>query len=288
MIDFNALNTIATKIENREYPEQDIPINSIVHRHQARAKSEDLKHIQAIRDSMEAREQTYADLPPAVLCQDGHKQILIDGNNRWAALKAMKETKIKVIILDKYTDIGGELQKAVLSDLLNGNTDPKKPHDNHDLKRTILNCINDGYDVHDENFKRHLSKTHGKPLQAITVLVKGVLSEKKKTDLNFRVWNDKDLEKEVDKYTNKATNTVAVYRSSAKQRDAIGSIVSHMALENATHGVLLIHHSGPQDRIDYDSRKTHRKLEGILKYHNVSADIIVLDSVIDIQDLDLL
>jgi hypothetical protein len=276
-VDKEEIKTLADDIRNGRYKTLNHERVSAIYalpRNQVRFNVVDNDHVSDIADKMRdnpAKARLNVSPVIVIVYPDGKKEV-IDGNHTIHAADEAGWVEVPVIYINSSEFKGKQANIDYFGYCMNHQEKLKKPNDNQDLKRAIVNFCNthNEYVLGTEDFKDAFKQAYGefwtnKQISQSMVSVKKMLeTEEQIRKNNFKVYSHRELMNKVKQLETENPATAVISITSGSCFNAgIGAILNKAGGLDVWQGIMLITHRNMHEYQTYKHSKA--KLNAAMK-----------------------
>lgn len=271
-VDKDEIKALADDIRNGRYKtihnERVSDIYSLP-RNQVRFNVVDNEHVSDIADKMKDNPaKARQNISPVIVMRDGNHKEIIDGTHTIGAANEAGWVEVPVIYINASEFKNKQANVDYFGYCMNHQEKLKKPNNNQDLKRAIINFSNthNNYALGTEDFKDAFKQAYGefwtnKQISQSMVSVKKMLeTEEQIKKNNFKVYSHRELMNKVKELENENPGTAVISITSGSCFNAgIGAVLNKAGGLDVWDGIMLITHRNMHEYQTYKQSKAKLK-----------------------------
>ena len=293
-VDKDEIKALADDIRNGRYKTlHNERVSSIyaLPRNQVRFNFVDNDHVSDIADKMRDNPaKARQNISPVIVMVDGNHREIIDGNHTIGAAKDAGWVEVPVIYINASEFKNKQANVDYFGYCMNHQEKLKKPNDNQDLKRAIVNFSNThtDYVLGTEDFKDAFKQAYGefwtnKQISQSMVSVKKMLeTEEQIKKNNFKVYSHRELMNKVKELEIENPGTAVISITSGSCFNAgIGAVLNKAGGLDTWNGIMLITHRNMHEYQTYKQSKAKLKAAMQRVHSKMKIDIVELPSFVN-------
>ena len=293
-VDKDEIKALADDIRNGRYKTlHNERVSSIyaLPRNQVRFNVVDNDHVSDIADKMRDNPaKARQNISPVIVMVDGNHREIIDGNHTIGAAKDAGWVEVPVIYINASEFKNKQANVDYFGYCMNHQEKLKKPNDNQDLKRAIVNFSNThtDYVLGTEDFKDAFKQAYGefwtnKQISQSMVSVKKMLeTEEQIKKNNFKVYSHRELMNKVKELEIENPGTAVISITSGSCFNAgIGAVLNKAGGLDTWNGIMLITHRNMHEYQTYKQSKAKLKAAMQRVHSKMKIDIVELPSFVN-------